>query len=131
MSRLDAMDDLLGIAREMLRREIQPTLPPEQRYVAAMVAHAMAIAARDAAIGPDSRERQRLALAALFPGEASLASLERRLAGELRRTKPPPEREEQVRAVLLARTLARLEVSNPDYPATFAGPAQARKPPST
>ncbi|MFO1067502.1 MAG: DUF6285 domain-containing protein [Geminicoccaceae bacterium] len=126
MSQLDAMDSLLGIARETLRRDIQPTLPPDQRYLAAMIAHAMAIAARAAAIGADSRERQRLALATLHPGEAALAALERRLAGELRRTKPSPEREEQIRAVLLARTLARLEVSNPDYPDSFADAGQAR-----
>ncbi len=117
---------LLDVARLVLRTELQPGLDAEKRYVAAMVGNAMAIAARDLAGGAENRRRRQVALAALYPGQgqAALAQLERRLAHELRQGGLGIEREEQVRAVLLARTLARLEIANPDYPTSF-GPQAA------
>jgi len=121
MSGEQRLADLLDAARLTLRTELQPALDAEGRYMAAMVGNAMAIAARDLAGGAENRQRQQAALAALYPelGQAALPQLERRLARELRQGGLAVDREEQVRAVLLARTLARLEIANPDYPATF------------
>ena len=87
-----------------------------------MVANALAIVARRLSLGQGVEARQIQALAALYPDAAGsgLPGLERRLARELRRGRLVVEREERVRAVLLARTLARLEIANPDYPATMA-----------
>ncbi|HMR32155.1 MAG TPA: DUF6285 domain-containing protein [Geminicoccaceae bacterium] len=121
MSDDERLASLLSIARESLRGELQPTLEPALRYRAAMVGNALAIAARRLSLGDDCEARQLQALAALYPEAAGsgLRNLERRLARELRRGRLDVEREERVRAVLLARTLARLEISNPDYPSTM------------
>jgi hypothetical protein len=122
MSTNDRLASLLAVARDTLRSELQPGLDAGQRYTAAMIARAMAIAARALAGGAESEARQRQALAALYPEAdgATLVQLERRLARELRQGRLDIGREERVRAVLLARTLARLEMANPDYPASFA-----------
>jgi hypothetical protein len=121
MSARDRLASLLEIARDVLRAEVQPSLDAGQRYTAAMIGSAMAIAGRALAGGADSEARQHAGLAALYPdsANASLAQLERRLARELRHGRLDVEREEHVRAVLLARTLARLEITNPDYPSGF------------
>jgi hypothetical protein len=121
MSGEQRLADLLDVARLTLRTELQPSLDAEQRYVAAMVGNAMAIATRALASGAENRQRQQTVLAALYPElvQAALPQLERRLARELRQGGLTVDREEQVRAVLLARTLARLEIANPDYPSTF------------
>ena len=138
----DRLAGLLSVAREALRAELQPALDSALRYRAAMVANALAIVARRLSLGQGVEARQVQALAALYPDAAgpslrgpdaagpslrgpdaagpSLRGLERRLARELRRGRLDVEREERVRAVLLARTLARLEIANPDYPATMA-----------
>jgi hypothetical protein len=112
---------LLDTARDSLRNEVQPAVPPELRYPAAMVANAMAIAARGLAIGGEIEARQRTTLAALY-GESralSLGQLERRLARELRAGGFDQEREERIRAALIACVLARLELSNPEYASTY------------
>ena len=128
----DRLAGLLSVAREALRAELQPALDSALRYRAAMVANALAIVARRLSLGQSVEARQIQALAALYPDTAgsglrgpdaagpSLRGLERRLARELRRGQLDVEREERVRAVLLARTLAQLEIANPDYPATMA-----------
>ena len=117
----DQLASMLAIARDMLRGELQPALDAGLRYRAAMVASAMAIATRALTAGADSEARQLRTIAALYPDSAGadLRRLERRLARELRQVRLDVEREERVRAVLLARTLARLEIANPDYPSTF------------
>lgn len=126
MTQDDRLASLLSAARDVLRAELQPSLDAGQRYRAAMIASALAIASRALAGGADLAARQRQTLAALYPDAsvADLARLERRLARELRQGRLDVEREERVRAVLLARTLARLEITNPDYPSTF-GSTQA------
>ncbi len=47
MSDWPDVPELLLLARETLQREIAPALPPAQRFTAAMVANALAIAARE------------------------------------------------------------------------------------
>jgi hypothetical protein len=122
MTIADDLGSLLDVAREVLRTDLQPALPAPLRYPAAMAANAMAIAARAFAFGAEGEARQRATLAALYdlPPDTPLDQLERRLARELRLTRPDPGREERIRAALLARVLARLEISNPGYPATYS-----------
>jgi len=50
-------EELLIIARQVLRDELSPFLPEERRYDALMIANAMAIAARQIEFG-DTPERQ-------------------------------------------------------------------------
>lgn len=122
MTSHDDLASLLDAAREVLRHELQPVLPGDARYPAAMIGNALAIAGRAFAIGRHVEGQQRATLAALYDlkPDPPLDQLERRLARELRLSDPDPEREEHIRAALYARTMARLEISNPDYPRTFS-----------
>lgn len=121
MSPWVGLDGLLRAALDTLRAELQPALPAEQRYPAALVANALGIAARVMAEGDTIRSGERAAIAALYPAlaDATLPQLERRLARELRQGDASDEREERIRAVLVARALARLALTNPDYPKSF------------
>ncbi len=115
--------ELLEIAREALRTDILDDLPKEHRFVALMVANAMAIAARELRAG-DAPLRAALAdLATLYnkadepeTNAAALEVLTQRLARDIRAgrfdTGPDATR---VHAVLLAATRRRLELSNPKY----------------
>lgn len=47
MSDVSDASELLAIARESVLRELVPALPAEQRYVARMIANAIAIASRE------------------------------------------------------------------------------------
>jgi hypothetical protein len=125
MSEGDRLASMLAVAHDLLRRELRPGLGAEQRYHAAMIAAAMAIAGRALADGAASQARQRAALAAFLdaPETATLPQLRRRLASDLRMGRISAEREAALRATLRACVLARLEVSAPDYPATFSGGA--------
>lgn len=117
----EQLASLLDLAQATLRDEIQPHLGPDQRYAAAMVASALRMSARALAIGPASAGAARQALSALYPGEPSLdlGDLERRLVAELRTGGLTAERERLVRRALLARTLARLAITNPDYAKSY------------
>ena len=109
------------MASATLRDEIQPHLGAEQRYPAAMVANALRICARALAEGDRIADVQCQALRTLHPDApaADLGALERRLAAELRAGHLPPEREQRIRDVLRIRALARLALTNPDYPNTY------------
>jgi len=50
--------DLLETARESLLGHVLPGLSGEQRYMALMVANALAIAAREAAFGDEADRRE-------------------------------------------------------------------------
>lgn len=62
-------NDLLMVARDMLREELLPHLPPAQRHAAMMVASAMAIAARQ--FGGDAQERGELRSLESLLGDAA------------------------------------------------------------
>lgn len=117
----EQLASLLDVARATLRDEIQPHLGPDQRYAAAMVASTLRICARALTSGPAAAAAAREALCALYPGEHSLdlADLERRLVAELRAGRLTAERERLVRHALLARTRARLAITNPDYAKSY------------
>lgn len=112
---------LLEAAEATWRAEIQPHLGAEQRYPAAMVANALRICTRALVEGDAAARTERDALSALYPDgpTADLDALERRLAAELRAGGIPPARERRIRQALLARTRARLTLTNPDYLETY------------
>jgi hypothetical protein len=116
-SRALDMAGLLAVARLVLRQDLLPRLVGEDRFTAAMIANAMAIAARDAEFGADIRERERQALVAFYaaPTVTPLEPLLRRLARDLRKGRLAAADEPRLRALLEARARGRLEISNPDY----------------
>ena len=107
---------LLLIARSLLREEVLPTVAPARRYEVAMIANAMAIAAREMAEGNRIREAERAALAAFYaaPG-AELAALRRRLCADLRARTLAPAAEQRLRSMLAAAVAGRLAISNPGH----------------
>lgn len=113
-----ATADLLRTARDVLRGELMPSLPAAQRYPAAMVANAMAIAARELEHGPRGRAELHALYGRIYPdaAETTLEELERRLARDLRTGWLGPQESPALRAVLAGRTRLRLEISNPDHP---------------
>lgn len=95
---------LLETARDLLRDELLPALPPDKRHAALMVANAMAIAARElercrdpahiaAREAHDRRRCHRIRAGGADHGAAAA----------------------QLHAGLLAETRARVELSNPKY----------------
>jgi hypothetical protein len=107
---------LLDFARAALLRDLAPLLPAERQHEAALIARAMAIAAREAAAGDAPLRACQAALAGLL-GEGDLDALLRRLAMAIRAgdyDAPSPQRA-QVRRLLWAITVQKLRESNPDY----------------
>ena len=68
--------DLLATAREALLAEILPALPDDRRYTTLMIANAMAIAAREFALGSGADEREVERLRGLAADAASPAEPE-------------------------------------------------------
>ena len=118
-------EELLTIARQVLREELMPLLPEERRYDALMVANAMAIAARQIAFGdaPERRERQDLAAllgetvegAGATAASEAVGDLTRRLSAEIRggAFDPGTPRHDAVQIFLLDVTVQRLRESAP------------------
>lgn len=119
-------EELLIIARKVLREELLPLLPEERRYDGLMVANAMAIAARQIAIG-DAPERQEWHDLANLLGETvqedgatavrgSLGDLYRRLGARIRggEVDPGTPSHDAVHAFLLDVTIQRLRESAPN-----------------
>jgi len=118
--------DILAEARRTLLEVLLPLLPAESRYDGLMVAHAMAIAARELGAGEQGRHELLVVLAAALqlpepsgmppsPVQETLARLEARLAGDIRdgRYDADDERRAAVRRYLQVATIARLRLSNP------------------
>ncbi|HET7595023.1 MAG TPA: DUF6285 domain-containing protein [Stellaceae bacterium] len=106
---------LLDFAQAALR-DLAPLLPAERQREAALIARAMAIAAREAAAGDAPLAACRAALAELY-GEGDLDTLLRRMAAATRAGDydAPGAAREQVRRLLWAITVQKLAESNPDY----------------
>lgn len=117
--------DLLAVAVEAFRDEIQPHLPEDARYTGLLIAAAMAVAAREATLGPDAEERELARLYAVFgedpdPGEdrkAALRRLNRRLADDIRAGVYDEDNPAHARVYqALVETVAdALSISNPRY----------------
>jgi hypothetical protein len=117
-SYLESTADLLKVAAVALKADVLPHVEADGRYPAAMVANALAIAARELELGPQARAEERALIAAFFgddPSAASLAELRRRLCRELRGPDLPPAREAGLRDLLRRVVEARLAISNPAY----------------
>jgi hypothetical protein len=115
--------DLLVVARDMLREQLMPHLPPAQRHVAMMIASAMAIAARQCAQGEAHERTELAALEALFGAHAVADSVapQARLAAYLVllcqhiRDADDEAALAGIHAHLLATTRAVVAESNPKY----------------
>ena len=110
MSKGKDPEALLALAAETLKAEIAPALPPEKRYAAAMVANALEIAARAAAV-----EEEAQAFELLDPfyedGDGTLADLAR----DIRAGKISDESHPELRRRLRAHVVRELKVRNPRF----------------
>ena len=115
--------ELLKIAREALTRELVAELPEARRYLALMIANAMAIAAREAELGDGADRAELTSLRVLFqePGPDTsedvadrLEALNRRLCAEIRAgTFSGGDAEARLRDHLRRSAEARVAISNP------------------
>jgi hypothetical protein len=116
MSDPGATADLLKVAQATLHEAVLPRVGADARYEAAMVANALAIAARELELGPRAREAERRLLGRFCGApDAPLAELRARCRADLRAGKPEPAREPELRRLLHEVVHARLAVSNPAY----------------
>lgn len=124
MNNLPQATDLLAIARETLLGELRPLLPERARYTLAMIANAMAIAARESEAGERPAREALARLDALYgvPARAlagnaltdALREHERRLAADIRSGAFDDEaRRGAMLAHLRASVADRLRISNP------------------
>lgn len=100
--------ELLEVARATLLAEILPALPEAQRLAARMVANAIGIAAREAALDREARAAL-LARAAVLTGHATDPL--RALAAAIRAGAFDPGTEHHAEAAALLHDLARLRCS--------------------
>ena len=127
MNNLPESVELLRIARAALETELKPLVTGEARYTLAMVANAMAIAAREAEIG-EARAAEALArLDSLYgyaPRDlhgaalvAAVAEHERRLCAHIRAGAFDADGVERAAVLehLRESVRARLAISNPKY----------------
>ena len=125
MNNLPDGAELLQIARETLLSELRPLLGENARYTVAMIANAMAIAAREMEAGEAPAQQALARLGALYDAPAcglngaklreALAGLERKLAQDIR-AGCFDENNGRQRAMLThlrESVSARLRVSNP------------------
>jgi len=124
MTRRDICDaaDLLVTARAALLDELLPALPVERRYVALMIANAMAIAARESALGGeadrDEVERLRgLAMDVAPPSEpdaADVIALRRAVSAAIRDGRfDDTAHAKALMAALVEIAAGRVAISNP------------------
>ncbi len=121
-------EQLLETARNVLREEILPALPPERRHAALMVANAMAIAMRQLTYGEDGERRELRSLETLLSlvgrdepaGKADLrrqlAERDREFAHEIRAGRADAGAwREAARQHLMETIRAKVRESNPKY----------------
>jgi hypothetical protein len=115
--------ELLKFAREALTRALVPELPEGQRYLALMIANAMAIAARELELGDGADRAELTSLRMLFEERGPdtsedvadrLEAVNRRLCAEIRAGKfsGGPD-EARLRNHLRRSAEARVAISNP------------------
>jgi hypothetical protein len=114
MNRSDELADLLETAREVFRAELAEGMPSDKHYAAAMVANAMAIAARGLRTGVADGRANYVALYGREALSALETDLERRLVADIRAGRFDAHQVDRLRKLLLARTIERLRISNPD-----------------
>lgn len=118
MSGLESTGRVLSLARDLLRQSITPALPADLRYPAAMVAAAMAIAARELALGQAARAKELEALSSLYPkAKSDLHMLRWQLCRDLRDQPTTFMNCPQLRAALKTIVKQRLAISHPEHQA--------------
>jgi hypothetical protein len=115
--------ELLKIARDALTRELAAELPENRRYLALMIANAMAIAARELVLGDGADRAELTSLRMLFEDRGldtsedvadRLEALNRRLCAEIRTGKFDGGADEaRLRDHLRRSAEARVAISNP------------------
>ncbi len=114
---------LLAIARQTFQRDLVPLLPPEHRYTAAMIANAMAIAAREAVDDGGDTARELALFKTLYaddsaPGASNdakeqLSAYNRRIVSDIRAGRFDVTKVKLVEAVVSHQINSRLRLSNP------------------
>jgi hypothetical protein len=113
--------DLIATARDALLGELLPALPVQHRYVALMIANAMAIAVREQQLGPDARQGEAARLHALLaegsgpmPPAGDLQALRRAVATAIRGGRfDAQKRAHALTDALVATSQAWVAISNP------------------
>ena len=125
MNNLPDSGDLLAIARETLLSELRPLLPAGAGYTVAMIANAMAVAARAAEAGEKPLLDALARLERVYGGpprdlhgtalHTAVAHLEQRLSRDIRsgRFDSGDERQRELLDHLRESVTARLRISNP------------------
>lgn len=119
-------NDLLATARGSLLRDVLTALPADRRYVALMIANAMAIASRESEAGVGTADREAAALARLLAsvkvspdgaataGAERLSALRRAMKEAIRAGRfDAPSHADALSTALLESTRAWVAISNP------------------
>ena len=122
--RPDAKELVLAV-RDVLQRQLLPSLAGEQRYQVLMALNALGIAARELDAAPVERARVLDAYRDVYgvatvcragtDDAARLRALDARLAGDIRTGRQPATGNAGVARLLKQRTMAELRISNPRY----------------
>jgi hypothetical protein len=114
---------LLAIARETFQRDIVPLLSAEHRYTAAMIANAMAIAAREAQDDGSDTARELALFRTLYAEDSAprasndakeqLSAYNRRIVSDIRAGRFDVSNAKLVQAIVSHQINSRLRLSNP------------------
>lgn len=111
--------DLLGVARSVFRDELLAHLPAEKKYEALMVANAMAIAGREAELGPLETPSAAFeaALGGYLAQQGTAEELMGKLIKSLRSNAGGPHLTDraELHRILLEEAERRVKISNPRY----------------
>lgn len=112
-----AAETLIELAIDTLRRELQPIVPDDKRYTAAMVANALEIARRE--ILADAESAQWDLLDAIYHhGEGTLQQFAADIRSGTVSAETHPDLPEKLRALVVAE----LKVRNPRFLESRGGP---------
>ncbi|AKQ70018.1 hypothetical protein A176_006930 [Myxococcus hansupus] len=103
--------ELLAVAREVLLKELLPSLPGDKAYSARMIANAMGIAERQLRCGDGPQDVERKALSALLGRDGELTALLREFAARIRQGQFDDSA--KARELLWASTVQRVRESAP------------------
>jgi 2-methylaconitate cis-trans-isomerase PrpF len=126
MREIPSAADLLDTARDLLRNDLAPSMAPDQRHLALMIANAMAIARRQLDDGEAPELRELAALGELYglPLEAAAGQLQTELSQRNRllcqairtgQADPGTVLHSGVQAALQMVSRAKVAQSNPRY----------------
>ncbi len=119
MKQRPGADALLDVALATLQENLLPKLSGRQKFEAAMIARAIAVARQELATVEASSASERAGLARLYGGEVAgdIAQLRRKLAADIRARTFKPGTPEETRLVdhLLDITASELRITNTKY----------------